>query len=219
MQFIQGVVAWFAAFWPLLATIIFVPFLGWFMGRMFYKKPGEDRIILATFATVVIVLGFLVPPVRNSFLQYIDAESALFVDGQPTAVFQNSAMLWRWDRRLKGSSLESYAGKAAKFAIRTNPITANPEVRVLVCEVKLSARGNLADYMLFRKSRWAQGFESVLQYYLWEFEQHHHGQLVDLYNPQDPIQQQKFRQLVQNFLQPYLSGTGVGLEYAVFSRP
>jgi hypothetical protein len=138
---------------------------------------------------------------------------------QAVSVFPDLAWVWRWDKRIKGAAVESYASLLARSAINIKPITANPEVRELVCEVWLETDGTPESYMKFRKSEWAGGLQRRLEYHLYEFEEVHHGQLSEFYNPGDSEQQRQFQALVFEYLKPRLEGTGIWFRSAFFRRP
>jgi hypothetical protein len=186
---------------------------------VFFRGP-----IGALFAIPGAFMGFVTAILFEDLLiKKIYARTAFFTDsGNVAWSTEENFYLWRFGklwRSLKKYRMTSFYPEYGRATVTIHAITANPEVRSVVCEATVATGGTLADLLLFERSPWYPKPKVRLQYLLYEFDERMHGRLAQFYNPADRNQQEAYRDLIGEFLHPYLEGTGVQLNSASFARP
>lgn len=186
---------------------------GWLLVRLLptLKQSYVVTVSLCVACLILTVGAVLAPGILGRQL--------LIRDGQVIAQFDRFTSLWIWDSRWRGSSLESYEITTRRVAISTNPMTVNPEVLAMICEVDIEIGGTPEQYLQYRNSEWFRWPQAKLEYWMYEFRARLHGKLVAFSNPLEDKQQQEFEQLVREFLEPHFPGAGVRLKQARFRFP
>ncbi len=149
----------------------------------------------------------------------IDSQTVILSADRVVVDFPNGALLWSWDKRLKGTTREVYSRLTAAARVGSSPINPNPEVKELVCEVELETVGTVEGYLRRRKTEWIATPQATLQWYLNEFEHANHTALGRFYNSYDANQQKEFRKMVTDYLAPHLEGAGIYIKSARFRPP
>ncbi len=138
--------------------------------------------------------------------------------------------LWRWDQRLNGADIINIEPKENESLVWMNvrPITSNPGVRDIKYWVQVNCstpEGLITMWkaLNFRKPgqlsySYSRAMETWLTSMLYDFNEKRRHELAAFFNPLDPEQQARFKQLLQDFLAPELQRTGLTLADACFTE-
>ncbi|MCX6763425.1 MAG: hypothetical protein NTZ97_01690 [Candidatus Moranbacteria bacterium] len=152
--------------------------------------------------------------------------------GQVREVFAKTTELWVWDKRcseLKDGQLVSYAENYFEVKMAgPHSVTQNPKVRSIEYTVNFEIYGNPEEYLKLQK--FAEKYrrtnnvsfatsQNMIAYWLYELNERRSKELAEFYNPLDNVQQDKFNQLVKDFLSEPLRDSGIRYKYAEFSIP
>lgn len=114
-----------------------------------------------------------------------------------------------------------------EVGMAVTPITPNPKVRKLAYTVTVGTAvpdAAFADFLTVfgvpsKYSPMDYQIRERVQFLLYEFNEVHSKELAAFYNPLDPQQQQKFTELLRQYLAVELAKMGLTLESATFSLP
>jgi len=143
------------------------------------------------------------------------------LDGNPMWSFPSDAYFWRWDKRLKGAKIVSYARQEitattkdiythAGVIINFSVVLETVETPLALMERKRAIAGLAKHALAAREDDW-------LNYHIYRFIAEFGEALKALNNPYDQEQQRRFDLLIHRYMDSVVKGTGMVMKETWFS--
>lgn len=199
---------------------------------LIYQKstPKLWTVTMATLLALVFVWRSSVP--AQEVITISDYEIAHVFDEL------ESKRIWKWDKRLNGAmSMISYRPRTIDVDMQgPQAVTENPKVREITYTVTFTLAGtpeSALDFYLrwgyspaigetpgaYMQSVTQLAHRKYMQYVLFEFNERMSKEIAAFYNPLDGLQQERFRRLVEEFVNDELASTGIHVGGAEFRIP
>jgi len=192
--------------------------IGWYIFRRAQRK-GEERAesvftAIVAFILITIFSGVILFALTTEIIP--DQSLFLTKQGELQEMFPDKITLWKWDERLRGVTVVSYATRKTSVIMSFSPISQNPKIRNLTYFVEVEDMGSPTAYFQYQKTIGQKSVDKWLKYYLYEFNEKYSREVAKFYNPFDFHQQMAFEKLIKDFLQFHLKDSGLRFKRAHF---
>jgi len=203
---------------PMLLVLCFLGFwtLSGFDIFAYAHLAGLQTIDLALTTCVsttilIIITLFIIGELHDSIMT-IRPGSVFVKDKKIIRRFTEKFLCWKWEyeKLLDGVELLTVNPRYVKIDMHLRPITENPKVRDLfyniVIEIDKTPEQHLAlmEFLSKWRVRGVRYVQDVLQFICYELNEEMSKELAKYYNPCDVEQQQKFKNIVVDFIRKRL---------------
>lgn len=169
--------------------------------------------VVALCVAYVASIALTVPVPDESFIQGPDGEvRAAF--GKHEHWYER--YLWKWDDRMDGGRVISYAANQAVYAMETSPITENPRVLPVRLVVSVERFGTVEAYVAHHEAIGDTALSVWLESQMLDFYDVHSRDIAHWRNHYRQEQQEQCSELVRSFLEPRLARIGGRFKAAAF---
>lgn len=191
--------------------------------RAFYLRKTRTVLLSVTisFGVSFLVLGAMFMSLEFEQSVYIENQTGIVVYSIQKNTPWAERLFWDNDPIFNDTSRHPFGKEivAMKFS-GPHSVTENPKVRNIAYNIKVNKFGSVESFLAHRKTATPKGgTKEWVAFWLYEFNEAKSKDVAKFYNPKDLKQQKEFRDLLENFLRPYLRRAGLTLVKAEFYIP
>ena len=204
----------------LIVWMIYVAWCVWDKSRFGAHHTSSGQPIMVPLL-VMVILCLVMPhlTIGTVIVGPLDKSMIVSESREIIAILDEGTYLWARDSRLADSSVQSYRPRHVRATITSAPITVNPSLLNWEITAKVQVGGTPQSGLDYLFSDWNGAVGERLEYWLWEFNNEHHGKFEQFYNPRDDRQQANLQVMFREYLGPQLEGTGITLVEVKFGPP